>query len=174
MLSAEERKKNLEILDSNKDKEKLIQYENEFNINSVEAYYQNKKDDKSQDFRKIFLRYLYVNNNPFVINTKKEIVYVTVPRLALLKNVISYLDEVRLLIDYNPNIVLVLTNAVSGYKKIINIANEKGILVMLISNDSEDKYLDNSNLYVQISKNPREDAIKLNLKIINSNPFLVS
>lgn len=174
MLSAEERKKNLEILDSNRDKEKLIQYENEFNINSVEAYYQNKKDDKSQEFRKIFLRYLYVNNNPFVINTKKEIVYVTIPRLALLKNVVSYLDEVRLLIDYNPNIVLVLTNAVSEYKKIINIANEKGILVMLLSDDSEDKYLDNSNLYVQISKNPKKDALKLNLKIINSNPFLVS
>lgn len=165
MLSASERNKDLNLIDNN-DEKILKKYEEEFNINSLEAYYKNVKDDEMQDFRNVFLRYLYVNNNPFVINTKKEIIYVTVPRTVLLRGVVDYLDKVKILIDYNPNIILVLTNGIKEYKKIIDIANEKNILCMLISDNLEDKYLDNSNLYVQINKNPSETAKRFNLHVV--------
>lgn len=148
---------------------KLKEYEKQYNMNSIEAYYSDKKDDDFTNWKELFISYLYSNSNIFSINKYEKLTYLTIPKELFLRNIVSYLDIVSLYIKKNPNVVMVITNGVSEYKRIIELCNERRILCMLVSDNIEDKYLDYTNLFVQISKTPSKDAKKFKLKALKTS-----
>lgn len=167
MLSAlEEKKSEHFVIENFKLYEELQNYEKKYNMNTFAMFYSENLSNDFLNWRRLFFKYLYCNGSMFKINKIKDIDYLVIPRKHFVTNIIEYLYDLRDYLSKNKNGVLVLTNQVYQYKKILEYCNENKILCLLLSNDPQDKYLDLSNLFIQIVKEPSIIAKKFPLKII--------
>ncbi len=149
----------------NKLKDDLIFLEKHYKKNSVEVYYEDKKE--LFKWKELIDRYIWANLSLEDINTFKDVTYYTIPRSVLMDNlIISYLDKIKEKLKTDKNTVVVLTNEVYNYEIILEKLNEKKILTLLYTNNIEDLDLSYTNLIVRYSDNPRKEALKHKLKIL--------
>jgi len=140
---------------------KILNIQKKEKQSSFEAYYTN---FKTEDFKKSFNKAVYSNLFSEEYSDKK-IDYYIIPRTSFIDNINKYLDELSNYIKKgNYNTMVILTNSVSKYKKVLELLNEKRILTLLVSDNKEDLFLEYSNLFCYITNEPN-NYIKKNFKL---------
>lgn len=152
---------------NNNDVEEIVNFEKKFNKNSLEIL--NQKEDMTSELLKWKLlveKVIYFNIDCSKFNKINEVTYLTYSKKLLKKEFPSYLNEVTRYKKFNPNIIFILSNSDSFYKRILGGLNERGITTLFITDNVEDLNLEYSNTIIKYNKNPKNELIKYKPKVI--------
>lgn len=142
-----------------KDIDDILAFEKKYNKNSLEIL--NQKEGLTSDFIKWQLlveKLIYFNADFYKINKIKDITYITYNRRLEKKDFTAYLDEVKRYQKKNPNMIFLMSNESSFYKKILSGLNHRDIVTLFLTDNKEDLYLEYTNVIVQYTNNARKIA----------------
>lgn len=143
---------------------KILYYENRFQINSFDIIYNVSISDNSKnDFKKAVFDYLKSGGNPLMINRICPIIYYGISNqdketTRVMTNLIfNY---------YNSNSAIVISNKNPNYKRLIYLMNKKQKMVVLFTNNKDDFNIECSNLITIHSIRPNLDVLRFSTKYL--------